>query len=346
MSIARFKYAAAAIAGLGLAVLGGPPAGAEDQAQFYKGKTVRFIVGVGVGGGFDTYARMLAPHLSRALDATVVVENQPGAGGVLALNQLQIAQPDGLRLMIVNGTPSLLAQLLEQDNIRYDLAKLDHLGVVAAEPWSVLVSPGSPIRTPQDLAAPGLKLRFGGTGPTGGPSDGAAITCEGLKLDCRIVLGYRGSAEIALAMQRGEVDGLYVTDASAVTYEKGSQGRVVGTAARKRSTLLPAVPTFYEALPLTPEQVWWLDFRAELNEFGRILVTTPGMPPERLAHLRAAVRKVLTDPAVIAEGAKTQRFIEYRDGETMQKLAVKILTSLPPQRKAQVREVVLKKYLN
>lgn len=335
---------AAAVLALGIAVA--PAAQAEDPAQFYKGKTVRFVVGVGVGGGFDAYARMLAPHLSRLLDATVVVENQPGAGGVLALNQLQIAPPDGLRLMIVNGTPSLLAQLLEQDNIRYDLAKLDHLGVVAAEPWAVLVGPSSPIKTPKDLVAPGLKLRFGGTGPTGGPSDGAAITCEGLKLDCRIVLGYRGSAEIALAMQRGEVDGLYVTDTSAMAYEKSSQGRVVGTAARKRSALLPEVPTFYEALPLTPEQTWWLDFRAELNEFGRILVTTPGMPPDRLAHLRGAVRKVLTDPAVMAEGARTQRFIDYRDGETMQKLAVKILTSLPPERKAQVRDVVLRKYLN
>lgn len=321
-------------------------AAAQDAADFYKGKTVRFIVGVAVGGGFDAYARMLAPHLSKVLEATVVVENLPGAGGLLAMNQMMTAAPDGLRIKIVNGTPQLLAQILEQDNIKYDLTKMPHLGVVAAEPWGVLVAPNSPIKTPADLAKPGQKIRFGGTGPTGGPSDGASITCEALKLDCRVVLGYRGSAEIALAMQRGEIDGLYVTDTSAATYDKSGQGRVVGMASRKRSELLPNVPTFYEALKLTPEQEWWLDFRADLNSYGRVLVTMPGIPADRLATLRKAVQKVLTDPAVLAEGEKTQRPIEYRDGPSMEALATKLVTQLTPEKKAQVRDVVLKKYIN
>ena len=164
-----------------LALGGRAGGGAERGAEFYKGKTVKFIVGVGVGGGFDAYARMLAPHIGRALDATVVVENLPGAGGMLALNQMVIAQPDGLRFKIVNGTPSLLAQILEQDNIKYDLTTMPHLAGVAAEPWGVLVGPTSPIKTPQDLVKPGQKIRWGGTGPTGGPSDGASLTCQALK---------------------------------------------------------------------------------------------------------------------------------------------------------------------
>ena len=341
----RFKAKILAIAGAALA-LAGQPAAAQDAAEFYKGKTVKVIVGVGVGGGFDAYARMIAPHLGRVLEATVVVENLPGAGGILALNQMMIAPPDGLRFKIVNGTPSLLAQLLEQENIKYDLTKMPHLALIAAEPWGVLVSPTSPIKTPQDLVKPGLKIRWGGTGPTGGPSDGASITCQALKLDCRVVLGYRGSAEIALAVQRGELDALYVTDASLATYQKGQQGHVVGIAARKRSELLPHVPTFYETLKLDTEQEWWLDFRAELNEYGRVLLTMPGIPADRLAHLRASIAKVLNDPAVIAEGAKTQRVIAYRDGDTMQKLAHKLINSLTPERKAEVREVVLKKFTN
>ena len=326
--------------------LAGTPAAAQNAAEFYKGKTVKFIVGVGVGGGFDAYARMLAPHIGRALDATVVVENLPGAGGLLALNQMAIAQPDGLRFKILNGTPSLLAQILEQSNIKYDLTTMPHLAGVAAEPWAVLVSPGSPIKTLQDMVKPGQKIRWGGTGPTGGPSDGASVTCEALKLDCRVVLGYRGSAEIALALQRGELDAMYVTDASAANYEKGQQARVIGIGARKRSALLPQVPTLYEALKLTPEQEWWLDFRTELNQYGRVLLTMPGIPADRLAHLRAAIGKVLTDPAVIAEGAKTQRFIEYRDADAMQRLAQKLVGQLTPERKSQVREVVLKKFIN
>ena len=332
--------------GLVLSLLGVAPATAQDAAEFYKGKTVRFVVGVGVGGGFDAYARMIAPHLSKVLDATVIVENQIGAGGILAMNQLMIAPPDGLRIKIVNGTPTLLAQLLEQENIKFDFTKIPHLGLIAAEPWGLMVSPTSPIKSLDDLMKPGQRLRWGGTGPTGGPSDGAAITCQALQLDCRVVMGYRGSAEIAFAVQRGELDGLYVTDASLANYERGQQGRVIAIAARKRSALLPHVPTLYEALKLTDEQQWWLDFRAELNEYGRVLLTMPGIPADRLSHLRAAVKKVLTDPTVIAEGEKTQRFIEYRDGEAMEAIAKKLLTQISPERKAQVREVVLKKYSN
>lgn len=342
----RWRWLAAAILAGSLAASIAPEAKAQSPAEYYKGKTVKFIVGVGVGGGFDAYARMLAPHIGKALDATVVVENLPGAGGMLALNQMAVATPDGLRFKILNGTPSLLAQILDQANIKYDLATMPHLASVAAEPWGLMVGPGSPIKTLPDLVKPGQIVRWGGTGPTGGPSDGASLTCQALQIACRVVLGYRGSAEIALAMQRGELDGLYVTDASLATYEKNEQGRVLGIAGRKRSALLPNVPTLYEALKLTPEQEWWLDFRSDLNAYGRVLLTMPGIPADRLAFLREAIRKVLTDPAVIAEGAKTQRFIEYRDGPSVEALAKKLLTQLSPQRKAEVREVVLKKFIN
>ncbi len=326
--------------------LGSGAAQAQAAAEFYKGKTVKFIVGVGVGGGFDAYARMLAPHIGKALDATVVVENLPGAGGLLALNQMAMATPDGLRFKILNGTPSLLAQILDQPNVKYDLTTMPHLAGVAAEPWGAMVKPGGPFKSLQDLVKPGQKVRWGGTGPTGGPSDGASLTCQALKMDCRVVLGYRGSAEIALAVQRGEIDALYVTDASLANYQRSGQGLVIGIADRKRSQVMPTVPTMYEALTLTKEQEWWLDFRAELNAYGRVLLTMPGIPADRLAHLRTTIGKVLTDPAVIAEGAKTQRFIQYRDADTMQKLAQKLVKGLSADRKAEVQQVVLKKFIN
>jgi tripartite-type tricarboxylate transporter receptor subunit TctC len=146
------------------AALAAQPASAQSAAAFYKGKTVRFVVGVGVGGGFDAYARMIAPYLARNLDATVVVENQLGAGGLVALNRISTAQPDGLNLMIVNGTPAALGQLLDQQNVRYDLTKLEHLGVIAAYPWIWLVNNQSPVKTPAD--AQNVRLRWGGVGPT------------------------------------------------------------------------------------------------------------------------------------------------------------------------------------
>src|SRR5215210_1044612 len=96
-----FLSALSALAGLLFAT---QTSSAQDsEASYYKGKTVRFVVGYAPGGGYDLYARMIARVLARRLDAAVIVENQPGAGGIIALNGLAAAPPDGLRIMIVNG---------------------------------------------------------------------------------------------------------------------------------------------------------------------------------------------------------------------------------------------------
>src|ERR1700692_3001493 len=108
-------------AALAAAVMG-PAARAQDaERAYFSGKTVRMVVGYGPGGGYDAYARMIAPHLSKVLGANVVVENQPGAGGLVALNRIYTAAPDGLTMMIVNGTGAALSQLSEQAGVRFDL---------------------------------------------------------------------------------------------------------------------------------------------------------------------------------------------------------------------------------
>ena len=325
---------------LGLTLSMSVSARAQDAAAFYKGKTVHFVVGLGVGGGFDAYARMIAPYLGQELGANVVVDNLPGAGGLLALNQIYTGQADGLRLLIVNGTPAGLGQLIEQDNIRYDLAKFDHLGVISAYPWIWVASKQSGVKSIADALQPGRKIRWGGTGPSDGPADGAAITCEALKLECQTILGYRSSGEITLAMERGELDSLYISDSSAANFTLAGQVIPVASMARVRSTLLPNVPTVYEQAKLTPDQEWWFDFRANLNDLGRILVTSPGTPPERLAFLREAVRRTLTNPALIAEGEKGQRFVAYQAPEKAVEITRKVLTAVTPEQKKRIREAV------
>ena len=325
---------------LGLTLSMSLSARAQDAAAYYKGKTVHFIVGLAVGGGFDAYARMIAPYLAQELGANVVVDNVPGAGGLLALNQIFTAPPDGLRLLIVNGTPAALGQLLEQDNIRYDLTKFDHLGVISAYPWVWLASKQSGVKSVADALQPDRKIRWGGTGPSDGPADGAAITCEALKLNCQTILGYRSSGEIALAMERGEVDGLYVSDSSGANSTQAAQVNPVASMARVRSALLPNVPTVFEQVKLTPDQEWWFDFRADLNDLGRILVTMPGTSPERLAFLREAVRRALSNPALIAEGEKSQRFVSYQAPEKALDITRKVLNAVTPEQKKRIREAV------
>ena len=344
MPIVRRRSALAATAALALAALAAP-AEAQDAAAFYKGKTLKFVVGFGTGGGFDAYARMIGPPLAKALDATVVVENQPGAGGILALNRVAASPPDGLTLMIVDGTPAALGQLLGQENVRYDLARLDHLGMITSTRFVWLVAAGSPVKTLADVLKPGVKVLWGSAGPTDGPTGSAAVTCEALRISCRVILGYKGSSDMILAMQRGEVDANFLSDSSALTLERSGQARALVVAARTRSPLLPGVPTVFESASLDVEQQWWLDFRANLNDLGRILVTTQGTEAGRLAFLRAGLKKVLTDPALVEEGGRTGRPLDFHEPEVARAKAASVLQGITPEQKERIRHVALKKFL-
>src|SRR5262249_6415351 len=102
----------------------------EAEKAFYAGKTVRMIVGSGTGGGYDVFSRMIAPYLAKVLGATVIVENQPGAGGLVALNRLYVAPPDGLQISLANGTSAAFAQLTDQQGVRYELPKFTYLATV------------------------------------------------------------------------------------------------------------------------------------------------------------------------------------------------------------------------
>jgi len=283
------KILAAVAAALWICAAAPPIRAQETEEAFYKGKTVRLIVGFGPGGGFDVYARMIAPYLSQALGATVVVENQPGAGGIAALDNLVVAPPDGLQIMLVDGTAAALGQLVGFAGVRFDLGKVGHLGTASASPWVWLVSPNSPIETPQDAINAHARMMWAGMGQLDSLSAGAAFTCEALALDCRVVMGYPGSNESALAVAKGEVDSLYVSDTSANNYVKAGQARAVAAMGRRKSRFFPDTPTIFEAVELTPDQAWLFDFLSMVDDLGRILIVPPNLPAARLAYLQAAV---------------------------------------------------------
>ena len=192
-----------------------PASAQEAEKAFYAGKTVRMIVGSGTGGGYDVFSRMIAPYLAKTLGTTVIVENQPGAGGLVALNRLYTATPDGLQISLSNGTSAAFAQLTGDQAARFDLAKFSYLATVGAPPGLWLVGPNSPIREVQQAVDAKMKWRWASSGATSGLGIGAAFTCEALKLDCHVVQGYKGSADAGLAVTRGEMDALYVPESSA-----------------------------------------------------------------------------------------------------------------------------------
>ena len=333
----RALLALTALAGLGF---GAPQALAQSHDDFYKGKNVRIVVGYGPGGGYDIYARMIAPYIGKALGANVIIENQPGAGGITALNRIATAPPDGLSFMLVNGLGAALSQLTEQTGVRYDLGKLSHLGTVSASPWVWLVSSNSPFKTPQDVLNNKKRFMWSSSGPIDGLSDGAAFTCAALNLECSIVLGYPGSNEAALAVAKDEMDMIYVSDTSANNYVKAGQNRALATMGRIKSRFFPDLPTIFEAVKVSPEGAALFDFHSTAENLGRILVAPPAMAPDRLAHLQKAIETALRDPVLVAEGERTQRYVDFIDAEKTRKATVSVVSDIQPELKKKMIAII------
>ena len=183
---------------------------------------------------------------------------------------------------------------------------------------------------------------WSGSGPIDGLSDGAAFTCEALRLECRIVMGYPGSNEAAIAVTKGEMDMIYVSDTSANNYVKAGQNKALATMGRVKSRFFPDLPTIFEALPLDADQQWIFDLHSTAENLGRILVAPPNLPAERLAFLRSAVKTALADPQLVAEGEKTQRYMDFIDAETTRKATLSVVTDITAAQKKRVREIVAK----
>jgi tripartite-type tricarboxylate transporter receptor subunit TctC len=317
------------------------PGQAQDaEKAFFAGKTVRMIVGSGTGGGYDVFSRIIAPYLGRTLGTTVIVENQPGAGGLVALNRLYMAPPDGLQISLSNGTGASFAQLTDQQGVRFDLTKFSYLATVGAPPGLWLVGPESPIREVQQAIDARMKWRWASAGGTSGLGIGAAFTCEALKLDCHVVQGYKSSADAGLAVTRGEMDALYVPESSANNFVKAKQNWALATVSRTKSRFFPDRPTIFEAAKMDADGTWVMDFLANVEKLGRILIAPPGIPPARLAYLREAVKETLHNPQLIADGEKAERIIEYLDPVSTHQNAVAVVGSVTPEQKARVLKIL------
>jgi len=313
----------------------------DAEKAFYAGKTVRMIVGSGTGGGYDIFSRLIAPYLAKTLGTTVIVENQPGAGGLVALNRLYAAPPDGLQISLSNGTGATFAQLTDQQGVvRFDLMKFSYLATVGAPPGLWLVGPDSPIREVQQAIDAGMKWRWASAGGTSGLGIGAAFTCEALKLDCHVVQGYKSSADAGLAVTRGEMDALYVPESSANNFVKAKQNWALATMSRAKSRFFPDRPTIFEAAKMDADGTWVMDFLANVEKLGRILIAPPGIPPARLAYLQEAVKQTLHNPQLIADGEKAERIIEYLDPVSTRQNAVAVVGSVTPEQKARVLKIL------
>ncbi len=311
----------------------GNSAGAQSPDQYYEDKTVTFVVGFGPGGGYDTYTRLLAPYVGERLGATVVVKNQPGGRGMVALNQLVSGKPDGLTIMFAPGHFAAFAQLVGQEGARFDLAKLPWLARAVRANEIVFVSAKSPYRTIEDLANAKEPIKFSASQP-------AIILCRALHLNCKQIRGYRGSKQFVLAAIRGEIDAFTLAGSSARKAAEGGQIIPVFALGHQRSQYFKDTPTIFERGNLTAEQKWWFGLEDDVRNLGRAFVTTPGVAADRVAYLRRVFSQVLNDPDVIAAADKIKRPLSYLSGEEVEKTVGKVL-SMDAERRRQVRDLLL-----
>jgi tripartite-type tricarboxylate transporter receptor subunit TctC len=311
-----FAYAFVLLASLASAA---PAAAADPVADFYAGKTLRMLVGYGPGGGYDIYGRLVAEFLPKYLPGhpSIVTENMPGAGSFAAAKYMvTIAPRDGTVLGSLAQTFPLNSAVGGAN--KTNAAEFRYIGRVTTniDVGAALATTG--IKSIADVRAEAYTVGASGRGSTTDIYPEALNAYGGTKF--KIVLGYKGTAEILLAMDRGEVDieGAYGLPGMLVTHPDWLKGKAVllYQAALKRSALLPNVPTLSE-LGVSDEGRTILRAIASTAEIGRAIIAGPGQPPERLAALRHAFMAMVKDPAFVAVCEKRHLMLDAASGEDM-----------------------------
>jgi tripartite-type tricarboxylate transporter receptor subunit TctC len=318
--------------------------------DFFKGKTIRLVVGTSTGGAQDEWARFIAPHLGRNIPGSpdVVVQNMPGAGTVIAANHVyNIAKPDGLTLGMVN--PAIYVdQLLGAKEIKFDWPKFSWLGSPERIDQVLFIRTDFPQKTLDDLRKAPESPKCAATGRSGAGYFLPKLLEDGLGLKIQMVVGYGGGGDMNLAMEKGEVQcragtvSAYVGREPTRTWIKTGFVRALVQSGTKRYSKLPDVPTIYEVMEKykTPDATKRVaKVLLSSGDLGRPFFGPPGMAADRVKILRDAFTKTMSDEALLAEAKKKQWDLDPMNGEELEALAKEIMVQ-PPEVIERVKKVL------
>jgi tripartite-type tricarboxylate transporter receptor subunit TctC len=307
-------------------------AGAAHAQSFYEGKTLRIVVGLGAGGGFDTYARAIGRHLGRHIPGTpnVIVDNMPGAGSILMTNHLfKVAKPDGLTVGHFNGA-IILGQVLGQKGIEFDARKFEYLGAAVKEDVVCGLTKASGIVSLDAWRAAKAPVKLGGVGAGATPDNAGKILKAALGLPVQVVSGYKGTSAIRLAAESGELaGGCWSWESMRATWTKGLQtGEVIPVVqiVAKPMADIPNVPTAISLAKSEDARQLIVAGVQSASAFARPFAVPPGTPKDRVEALHKAFHATLADPAFKAEAAKAKLSIDPVTGAEMAKLVAEVFT--------------------
>jgi tripartite-type tricarboxylate transporter receptor subunit TctC len=334
----------ARLAGLVVLALVAPAQG--QGPGFYEGKTIRVIVGLAAGGGFDTYARLMGRHLGKHIPGkpAIIVENMPGAGGLIAGNHLyKVARPDGLTMAHFNGS-MMMGQVLGQPGIEFDARKFEFLGALIKEDVVCGFTRASGITSIEKWMTSKTPVKLGGVS-MGSPVDNSAkILRTALGLPVQVVSGYKGTAEIRLAADAGELAGAcWAWESMRATWRSGlesGQVVVVLQLAAKAFPELAGVPLAM-SLAKTDEARQLIQMAHHASAYARPFYLPPGVPKDRVRILRTAFEEMQKDKAFLAEADKMKLTIEPVTGDDLTRMVHDLFT-LDPTILARLKDVLYK----
>lgn len=325
-------------AGVAIAAAFAAAARADDAANFFSGRTVTIQVGFGAGGGYDATTRLVARHLGNHIPGkpNVVVQNMPGAGSLKAANYLFNAAPKDGSILAVFAATAAVEPIFGNKQAKFDPRKFEWIGNMHRdiEACGVWKGAGVGIKTLPDLVASKKTILFGATGPAATTSQKPMLIKHMLHANLKVIYGYKGTRDVNLAMQTGElnatcgmfessVKGAFEHDVRAgdlnlfVQFSRGRKPAIFGDA------------TPFMSMVRDPEDRKIAELLLGLNEITRPLAAPPGMPKARVAALRKGLTDTMKDPAMIADGERIKMDFDPMTGEEVEKLFVDFATTPP-----------------
>jgi len=302
----------------------------DTVAEFYRGKQITLIAGVAAGGGYDLLARLMARHLGKHMPGNphIVVQNMPAANSLAAANALYNTLPqDGthIGLLIRN---MLMVPVIKLSGARFDLVKFNWIGSLASETSVAFSWHTAPIKTIADLFQRDLVVGgMTGVDPETTPRLYNALIGTRFK----IVNGYKGTTDIGLAIERGELEGIGDWSWSSLKslrpdWIRDRKINILLQGALTRDPELSDVPFALDYVQSDLDRKVMMLYFAQ-KEAARPIVAPPGVPAERLAALRRAFMSLAKDPDFTDDAAKSQLQVNPASGESVQKIAAMIASA-------------------
>lgn len=294
------------------------PGTGQPAEDFLKGKTVTLIVPHGAGGGFDAYARLIAPYIEKYSGATLVIKNDKGAGGVIGRNNIWNAPKNGLSIGFSSIPSAILGQLAGSEGVKYDTPKYTYLARVATEPRVLSVSSKAKWNTIDDLKNAGRKLKF----PSAGVGDDdffvTSVLAKSFGLNIVQVTGYENNADTSLAVVKGDGDAHEASLSSTLPLFKSGDLKPVLFIWPERVKDYPNVPTALE-LAKDDQTKEFLNTITTILEVDRAFFGPPEMDQERTKEWRDIIAKALKDPELLSQAGQMKRPVSFMAGDEVQK---------------------------